>query len=132
MRNLLAVLACFALVVPVLAQQDKFPLTAKVISSGEETVPNTGGVTKVDTPEQLRKQFPNAPKSSTKRVAPETYIATKAEIGDRVYVFSGGTLLDPGDYPASIDGRTVRLLTKDKKGKPKVLKLYVLSVAAKQ
>ena len=86
----------------------------------------------MDTPEQLRKQFPNAPKSSTKRVAPETYIATKAEIGDRVYVFSGGTLLDPGDYPASIDGRTVRLLTKDKKGKPKVLKLYVLSVAAKQ
>src|SRR6516165_9406576 len=38
MRNLLAVLACFVLVVPVLAQQDKFPLTAKVISSGEETV----------------------------------------------------------------------------------------------
>lgn len=107
-------------------------MTAKVVSSEVETVPNTGGVTTVETPPTLRQQFPNAPKSSTKRVEPESYIATKAEIGDRVYILRGRTLLDPGIYPVSIDGRKVRLLTKDKNGKPKVLKFYALSVATRQ
>lgn len=66
------------------------------------------------------------------RVRPTTYIATKAEIGDKIYVLRSGTMIDPGEYPASIDGRTVRLLTKDKHGKAKTLKCHVLSVAAKQ
>lgn len=118
-------------VLPALAQKDKFPLTAKVISSSVETVPNTGGVATVDTSPALRKQFPNAPTSSTKRVQPETYVATKAEVNDRIYVLRGGTLLDPGDYPASIDGSTVRLLVKNKSGKPKTIKLQAISVAAK-
>ncbi len=132
MRRLAIITALLALAGAASAQSDKFPLTAKVLSSGVETVPNTGGVTKVETPTELRKQFPNAPASSTKRVQPETYIATKAEIDDRIYTLRGGTLLDPGKYPANIDGRTIRLQTKDKHGKAKTLKLFVLSVEAKQ
>jgi hypothetical protein len=56
------------------------------------------------------------------------------EIGDRVYVLRGGALIDPGEYPASIDKRTVSLLLKDKdkNGKPKVAKLYVISLEAKR
>lgn len=46
----LAILAVFLmLATPVLAQKDKLPLTAKVISSDEETVPETGGVATVAT-----------------------------------------------------------------------------------
>jgi hypothetical protein len=131
MRSLAVTVAILVLSVTVWAKKDNFSSTAKVVSSGVETVPQTGGVTKVDTPPALRQQFPNAPASSTKRVAPESYIETKAEIGDRIYTLRGGTLIEPGEYPASIDGRTVRLLTKDKHDKPKILKLYVLSVAAK-
>jgi hypothetical protein len=119
---------------PASAQEGKFPLTAKVVSSGVETVPDTGGVATVRTPPALRQQFPNAPASSTKVVKPETYVTTKAEIGDRIYTLRGGALVDPGEYPASIDKRTIRLLLKDKDehGKPKIAKLYVISVAAKQ
>ena len=131
MRSLALAVATLILAIPVCAQTDSFPSTAKVISSGTETVPNTGGVTKVDTPPALRQQFPNAPASSVKRVQPESYIETKAEIGERIYTLRGKTLIEPGDYPASVDGRNVRLLIKDKHDKPKTVKLYVLAEAAK-
>jgi hypothetical protein len=118
---------------PTLAQKDKFPLTAKVVSSRVETIPNTGGVVTTKTPPALREQFPNAPASSTRRIEPESYIATRVEIGERIYVLRGGTLIDPGEYPASIDKRTVRLVVKDtdKNGNPRIAKLYVISVEAK-
>src|ERR1700681_4587633 len=128
MRTFALFVIGLALSAPTLAQKDKFPLTAKVVSSSVETVPNTGGVATVKTPPALREQFPNAPASSTRRVEPESYIATKVQIGDRVYVLRGGTLIDPGDYPAIIDKRTVRLLLKDKdnNGRSKIAKLYVI------
>jgi hypothetical protein len=40
-------------------------------------------------------------------------------------------LLDPGEYPASIDKGIVRLQLKDKNNKEKTIKLRVISVAAK-
>ena len=130
MRILALSLIVLLLSAPVWAQKDSFPVTAKVESSGTETVPGTGGVTEVKTPPAVRQQFPNAPASSTKRVPPESYISTTATIGDRVYTLRGNTLIDPGDYPASVDGRTVRLLVNDKHGNPKIVKLHVLAVAA--
>lgn len=134
MRTFALVVVGLALSAPTLAQKDKFLLTAKVVSSSVETIPNTGGVVTTKTPPALREQFPNAPASSTRRIEPESYIATKVEIGDRIYILRGGALIDPGEYPASIDKRTVLLLLKDKdnNGKPKVAKLYVISVEAKQ
>src|SRR5579872_3911566 len=117
MRTLALAIATLILSFPVWSQSNDFPSTAKVLSSGAETVPNSGGVTKVDTPPALRQQFPNAPASSVKRVPPESYIETKAEIGDRIYTLRGKTLVEPGDYPASVDGRNVRLLIKDKHDK---------------
>ena len=132
MRILPALALLFICSTSALAQKDKFPLTAKVMSSGEETAPETGGVTTAATSPQVRAQFPNVPATRAVRVRPTTYIATKAEIGDKIYVLRGGRLIDPNNYPASIEGRTVRLLTKDKHGKPKILKFYVASVAAKQ
>jgi hypothetical protein len=128
----------FALVlvfsVPTKAQRDKFPLNAKVVSSSVQTVPNTGGVVTTRTPPAVREQFPNAPASSTGRIEPESYIATTVEIGERLYVLRGGTLIDPGEYPASIDKRTVRLVLtdKDKNGNLKIAKFYVISVEAKK
>lgn len=59
-------------------------------------------------------------------------ITVMAEIENRVHRLTSPQLLDPGEYPASIEKRTVRLLLKDKNGKPKTLKLRVVSVAAKQ
>lgn len=134
MRHFALLVLGLVISVPTVAQKDAFPLTAKVVSSSVETVPNTGGVATTKTPPAVREQFPNAPASSTRRIEPESYVATKVEIGERVYVLRGGTLIDPGEYPASIDKRTVRLLLKDKdkNGKPKVAKLYVISVEAKQ
>jgi hypothetical protein len=55
-----------------------------------------------------------------------------AEIGDRIYRLSGSRIVDPGNYPASIDKNTVQLLLKDKQGKSKTIKLRVVSVAAKK
>jgi hypothetical protein len=129
--SILALAALTATSIP--AQKNQFPLTAKVISSAQETVPDTGGVETVETPPAVRRQFPDAPKSSTRRIQPEAYVATKVEIGDRIYILQGGALVEPGEYPADIDvaKRTARLLLKDKNGKAKVLKLYVRSVAAK-
>lgn len=134
MRNSALFVLVLVISAPALAQTDAFPLTAKVVSSNVETVPDTGGVATTKTPPAVREQFPNAPASSTRRIEPESYVATKVEIGERVYVLRGGMLIDPGEYPASIDKRTVRLLLndKDKSGKPKVAKLYVISVEAKK
>jgi hypothetical protein len=59
-------------------------------------------------------------------------ITVTAEIDNRIYLLQSPRLLDPGDYPASIDKQTVRIQVKDRNDKPKVLKLRVVSVAAKQ
>ena len=114
-----------------LAQKDDFPLTAKVVSSTEETVPGTGGIVEQKTQPAVRAQFPNTPVSSTRRVQPESYIATRAEIGERIHILRGGALIDPGDYTARIDKRTARLLLKDRNGKTKISKFYVISVEAR-
>jgi hypothetical protein len=134
MRTFVLFVVGLVLSAPTQAQKDNFPLTAKVVSSGVETVPNTGGIVTTKTPRALREQFPNAPASSTRRIEAESYIATRVEIGDRIYILRGGALIDPGEYPASIDKRTVRLLLKDtdNNSKPKIAKLYVTSIEAKQ
>lgn len=130
----LVVLVLFVVLASVASAQkkDDFPLTAKVLSSTEETAPGTGGVTTVATSPEVRAQFPNSPATHAVRVLPRTYISTKVELEDNIYVLSGGKMVAPGNYPASVDGRTVRLLTKDKRGKPKILKFHTISVAAKQ
>jgi hypothetical protein len=98
-------------------QSDKFPLTAKVISSSiEEAPPITKG-----------------PDSKRTLAIYETVVT--AEIENRVYRLAGGSrlpLVDPGEYPASLDDHTVRFLLKDKNGNPKIAKLHVISVQAKQ
>jgi competence protein ComGF len=59
-------------------------------------------------------------------------ITVTAEIENKIYKLQSPQMLDPGDYPASMDKGIVRLQVKDKKGKEKTIKLHVVSVAAKQ
>lgn len=131
MRRLAAGFVLLVLATTIRAQNNEFPLTANVVSSGEETVPGTGGVTTQATSPEVRAQFPDTPATHTVRVRPETQIITRVEIDERAYVVRGTKLIDPGTYPASVDGRWLRLLTKDKHGNAKTLKLYILSVEAK-
>lgn len=58
-------------------------------------------------------------------------ITVTAEIENQIYRLASPRLLSPADYPASIDGGTVRLLTKDGHSKDKTLKLRILSIANK-
>jgi hypothetical protein len=115
MRNLVILAVIFAMVSPVVAQTDQFPLTDRVISSDTEDTP-VGTMQSRD--------------SRRSRVIYQTVVT--AEIGDRIYRLSGSKILDPGNYAASIDKNTVRLLLKDKDGKLRTIKLRVVSVAKKE
>ncbi len=128
--RILQTLLLFSLTATVVAAEE-FPLTATVVSYSIETAPETGGVVKTETAPALRQQFPNAPASSTRRVQPLSYVETKVEIGARIYTLRGGKILEPGQYPASIENQTVHLQVPDKNGKTKTLKLHVFGIATK-
>ena len=113
---------------PILAQNNPFPLTAKVISSDTETV-QSGGST--STPTAMPGTIWQHPQQNT-RIHYREEITVTAEIEDRIYRLASPQLLEPGEFPASIEKLTVRLLLNDKSGKPKTVKLRVVSVAAKQ
>jgi hypothetical protein len=66
------------------------------------------------------------------RVQYDDSITVTAEINNKIYKLQSPQMLDPGDYPASMDKGIVRLQVKDKKDKQKTIKLRVVSVAAKQ
>jgi hypothetical protein len=99
-----------------------------VISSDTESVPS-GGSTSTTT--AMPGTIWQHPQQNT-RIHYRNEISVTVEIENRIYRLVSPQLLDPGEYPASIEKRTVRLLLKDKNGKPKTLKLRVVSVAAKQ
>jgi hypothetical protein len=111
-----------------LAQNDPFPITAKVVSSDTESVPS-GGSTSTTT--AMPGTIWQHPQQNTRLHYRDEIIVT-AEIEKRTYRLASPQLLDPGEYPASIVKRTVCPLLNDKNGKPKTLKLRVVSVAAKQ
>lgn len=109
------------------AQKDQFPLTAKVTASESETVP-TGTSTSQST--AMKGTTWEHPQQHT-RIQYGNSIMVTAELENKLYRLQSPQLLDPGDYPASIDKGIVRLQVKDKNGKEKTIKLRVISVAAK-
>jgi len=122
------VVAFFILATAALAQKDQFPLIAKVVSSDTQKV-QTGSSTSTTT--AMPGTIWEHPQHTTTTHYANTITVT-AEIENMVYGLASPQLIDPGEYPASIDKSTVRLLLKDKNGKEKTVKLHVLSVAAKQ
>lgn len=121
------VLLCF-LTRPIFAQDNQFPLVATVTASESDRVP-TGSSTSTTT--AMPGTIWEHPQQRT-NVHYGYQITVTAELDNKIYRLASPQLLDPGDYPASIDKNIVRILTKDKKGKPKTIKLAVVSVAAKQ
>jgi hypothetical protein len=119
MRHLLILALLLVGATSAFAQKDQFPLTAKVTASESEAVP-TGTSTSQSTAtrQHTRIQYGNS-------------ITVTAELESKVYRLQSPRLLDPGDYPASIDKGVVRLQVKDKNGKEKTIKLRIIAVAAK-
>ena len=128
MRRVALLTMLLALTVPVLAQSDRFPLTAKVVSSDTESVPS-GSSTSTTT--AMPGTIWQHPQQNT-RIRYREEITITAEIENRVYRLLSPRLIEPGEYPASIEKGIVRLLSTDKNGKPKTLKLQIFSVATKQ
>lgn len=127
-RHFVIPVMLFILAAPLPAQNDRFPLIAKVTSSDTERVPSgASGSTTTAMPGTIW-QHPQ----QNSRIHYRDEITVTAEIENRIYRLISPQLLDPGEYPANIEKRIVRLLLKDKNGKPKTLKLRVVSVAAKQ
>lgn len=137
MRILLLVVLLFSETIPALAQNDKFPLVAKVVSHDTESVPRSWDRQPIVGPSTGA--TPRPPQNSSTRTARDpslndTEIILFAYIENRAYKLRSPLVLDPGQYPASIDKneKRVRLLINDKNGKPKTIKLDVLEVAAKR
>ncbi|SRR6266851_627173 len=107
------------------AKERQFRLTAKVVSSNSKDV-----VTGSSTHHHNAYGDYDSARSHTS-VDYGTITIVTAEIGDRIYKFSGKWMLNPGEYPASIDGGRIWLRFKDKKGKQKEEKFRIVSVAAK-
>jgi hypothetical protein len=107
-------------------QKDQFLLTAKVTASDTESVPS-GASTSTTT--AMPGTIWQHPQQHTKIKYHDVFTVT-AEIENRVYRLQSSRLLDPGNYPASIEKHTVRLLLKDKNGNTKTVNLRILSVAA--
>lgn len=118
----------FLLVIPALGQDREFPLVAKVTASETEKIP-AGSSTSTTT--AMKGTVWEHPQQHT-NVRYRSEITVTAELDNKIYRLASPQLFDPGDYPANIDKNVVRLLSKDKKGKPKTIKLHVLSIAAKE
>ena len=111
------------------AKERQFPLTAKVVSSNSKDVV-TGSSTRHDQP-RWSCGTAIGPARSRTSVDYGTITIVTAEIGDRIYKFSGKWMLNPGEYPASVDNGKIWLRFKDRKGKQKEEKFRIVSVAAK-
>jgi hypothetical protein len=112
------------------AKERQFPLTAKVVSSNSKDVVTGSSTHHYDQP-RWSDGTAIGPARSHTSVDYGTITIVTAEIGDRIYKFSGKWMLNPGKYPASIDGGRIWLRFKDRKGKQKDEKFRILSVAAK-
>lgn len=130
----IAVLALLLVaVLPALAQQDQFPLVAKIISSDTERVASGASTSHTTAMPGTIWQHPQ----SNSTVNYRDVITVTAEIGDRIYRLRPAgwrqeRLLNLDTCPARIDKGTAWLLIKDKNGKPKARKFFIASVETKR
>jgi len=116
LRHTLILTLVLTAVLPSLAQTDEYPLKAKVISSGVETVPLVA-----------RPGVLCPPGGCT-----ETVIVVTLQIRDKIYRCKSPRLLDVGNYPAAIDKEGLWVQVRGEFGehpKPKDLRLTVISIS---
>jgi hypothetical protein len=121
LRRTVILTLVLAAALPALAQTNEYPLKARVISSGVETIPLV-----------VRPDVLCPPGGCT-----ETAIIVTIQIRYRVYRCKSPRLLDIGNYPAAIDKEGLWVQVRGEYGehpKPKDFRLTVISIstAAKQ